>query len=595
MTNRSVSMICCVACTLTAVPRGWTVPPPEPPPNIVIFLMDDMGIGDCKAYDKYCQIDLPNLERLAEQGMVFTDAHSPAAVCAPTRYSVLTGNYPWRGRDPDGTWGFQLQSQILQGQMTLADLLHQRNYRTSFFGKEHLGGGFYLKETGAPIDRWKYTFDEVDWSRPMPQGLQTRGFDVVYSLPNGIQSKPYAFFRNGLLVGDPAELRTWKAGTYGPSKIKADGYGVVDWDSSQAGPILTGEALAFLDNHFAANETADEPQPFLLYYSSESCHTPHSPPETLGGKKIRGASGLSDHLDMIIEADVTLGLLMERIAAAGESANTLYLFTSDNGGLSWANPTPGRTTHRSSGNLRGGKAQTWEGGHRVPLIAMWGDGTPAGSHIPPGSRCDALVGGQDIFATLAELLQRTPGPKQGLDSFSFLGQLLGNPHAPRRRHMLIQSNIEDVPYQRRMKIFRDGPWKLITSKDHQPLHLYNLEADPQETTDLFDHPEQIDRITSMHKAYLKTINSRRSVPEGAGRMPAPLDLESHRLVPHASDPTAVDMHPIAIKLPEGWQQASALRDGTGRTEIRGSVAPRREAHLNLVAPPADGMSTTSSG
>ena len=135
------------------------------PPNVLIFLMDDMGIGDCKVYNSECTVKLPNLEKLAENGMVFSDAHAPAAVCAPTRYSILTGNYPWRGRNENGTWLFHMSSQILPGQRTLGHLMRQAGYHTAFLGKVHLGGTVYSKSTGQAKRNFKDGFRDFDFSR----------------------------------------------------------------------------------------------------------------------------------------------------------------------------------------------------------------------------------------------------------------------------------------------------------------------------------------------------------------------------------------------------------------------------------------------
>ncbi|MCB1069144.1 MAG: arylsulfatase [Verrucomicrobia bacterium] len=495
---------------------GWPVCRAEAetivsPPNVLIFLMDDMGIGDTRVYDEHCKVELPHVEQLAREGMVFTDAHSPAAVCAPTRYSILTGNFPWRGREPNGTWTVQRPSQIRPGQKTLADMLGRQGYDTAFFGKEHLGGGLIEAATGKVFQKWKYTPDEVDFSQPMPEGLQTKGFDYVYSLPQGIQGPPYAYFENGRLLGNPAEIITWEKGTYGRSAVKATGWGMPDWDSSAVGPNLTHHALEFLDRHYAAQSAGGSRKPFLLYYSSQSCHTPHTPPEELGGVKIDGASGHSPHLDIIFEGNVTLGLLMDRIRAAGELDNTLIIFTSDNGGLCWSQRQEGDTSHNSSGNLKGGKGQVWEGGHRVPLIVRWGDGTDA-SPVPPGVRSDALIGLQDLYATLAELTGHALARNEALDSFSFLGVLQNREAGHQRDELLIQSNNEPEWGQSSTRAFRVGSWKLVVTKDHAPRNLFNLAEDPGERKDLVKEPDQADRIAAMLKAYNRTIRSDRSVP-----------------------------------------------------------------------------------
>jgi len=467
-------------------------------PNIIVFLMDDMGYGDCRAYNLDGRVELPNMEKLAKEGMLFTDAHSPSAVCAPTRYSLLTGNYPWRGRNENGTWAFNHPSQILPGQETLAHVLKRSGYHTAFFGKVHLGGRVYSKTTGEPLEGWKIDHTDIDFSRPIGQGPAEQGFDYSYSLPNGIQGKPYAFFENGLLVGDPDKLKIWKKGTYGDSAVKATGFGATDWDSSQVGPILTEKALIFLDQHFAENKD----EPFYMHYCSQACHTPHTPPDELAGVPIKGASGIDPKLDILFEADVTLGLIIEKLREAGELENTLIIFTSDNGGLIWGEAR--KQGHRSCGPLRGAKSLIWEGGHRVPFIARWG------KRIQPGSRTDALIGLQDIYATLSELTEQELDPAQGLDSRSFLSVLNGEAKTSPRRTLFVQANEENVDGQRLMKMVRDGDWKLITTRNLKPVELYNLKTDLAEENNLINHPEQQGRIERMRNELERIMNSKRS-------------------------------------------------------------------------------------
>jgi arylsulfatase A-like enzyme len=304
----------------------------------------------------------------------------------------------------------------------------------------------------------------------------------------------------------------WKKGTYGASVIPVDGFGSPDWDSSQAGPKLTEKALSFIDAHLADNERTGTRRPFFLYYASQSCHTPHTPPAELGGQAVKGVSGIDAHLDILHEADLTLGLLVEKLRAEGELANTLFLFTSDNGGLSWGRPGKAEDRHRSSGPLRGGKAEIWEGGHRVPLIARWGDGTRDGSVIAPGSRSDALIGIQDIYATLAELTGQSPAPDQGLDSFSFLPVLTGQTDPPRRTSLFVQANNEDRPGQRLTRMVRKGEWKLITTRAEEPLELYNLNTDLAEEHNLIDHPEHQPRRLDLQRELRRIMKSGRSTP-----------------------------------------------------------------------------------
>ena len=193
------------------------------------------------------------LRASATNGIRFTDAHSPSAVCAPSRYSVMTGNYPWRGRLENGTWMFHQRSQILDGQTTLGQLMKRSGYHTAFLGKVHLGGTVYSKTTRKPVT-WKFDFHDIDFSRKWKDGPSDLGFDFTYSLPQGIQGPPYIAFRNGMLDGDPEDLIEWKPGVYGSSEIPTKGFGFRDWNSSEAGPHLIGEATAFIDRHIEGQQ-----------------------------------------------------------------------------------------------------------------------------------------------------------------------------------------------------------------------------------------------------------------------------------------------------------------------------------------------------
>ena len=480
------------------------------PPNVLIFLMDDMGIGDCRAYNASSKVEMPNLEKMAREGIRFTDAHAPAAVCAPTRYSVMTGNYPWRGRNPNGTWLFNMPSQVLPGQKTIGQLMKNAGYRTAFLGKVHLGGKIFSKSTGKPKLSMKGGYQDFDFSRRVEDSPASMGFDYSYELPQGIQGSPYLALENGRLVGGEKNLRAWKVGGYGKSVIEANGFGSSDWDSSKAGPVLTEMALSFLNRHFKRNQANGIRKPFFMHYCSQSCHVPHTPPDELGGEKIKGAS-LDAHLDMLVEADVTLGKIISSLRNFGELENTLILFTSDNGGLSRGIPGQYKGEHNSNAGFRGSKAQVYEGGHRVPLVARWGNGNQ-NSPIPPGSESNALIGLQDLYATFAELTMQPMGLEDALDSQSFLGSLLGKKDKLNRTSLLIQANNGKYHGQQSKKSVREKEWKLIVTKELEPIELYDLKSDPMESKNRIKEDNQSSRIKRMSSDLNRILNSSRSTP-----------------------------------------------------------------------------------
>jgi arylsulfatase A-like enzyme len=457
-------------------------------PNIVVFLADDMGWGDLNANNPASRIPTPNLDRLAREGMRFTNAHTSAAKCAPSRYSILTGNYQWRGRWKWGAWQFYWESQIRPGQMTLGDILKQAGYRTAFVGKLHMGGDFFAAGSNA-IARSAAT---VDFGRPFANGPLAHGFHDSFSLLEGMQDEPYAYFENDRLLGDVRDLRTWNAGTYGDSVILATGRGMPYWDSSRIGPDLMARAVGFIDAHRAG---PDRDRPFFLFYSAQSAHEPYTPPPTFDGIPVRGATGMCPRQDMVYEVDVAFGRLHEALRTRGLLEDTLIVFTSDNGGLDYCG-------HDSSGpTLSGYKGQILEGGHRVPLIVKWGK---AGAYtVPPRAVRNQLVGAQDLAATLAAITGVALDDTQARDSFDLSKVWLGRrgDSPPVRDHLIVESRDLDLT-TRIPSTFAsiEGSWKLVAQvaeSGYAVQALYNLKSDPLEQTNLAADPAQAKRVRGM--------------------------------------------------------------------------------------------------
>jgi arylsulfatase A-like enzyme len=525
--------------------------PAENLPNVVLVLLDDVGYGDLKVYNEASKIPLPNIETLAERGMVFTDAHSPAAICSPTRYSVMTGNYPWRGRRLWGIQTYNEASMVLEEQRTIGHVMKNAGYRSAMIGKYHLGGYFYRRWTrsesefflssdfaGPPSPTSLFAIGEEDFSRVDFLRLFSRvdflrrfrggpldlGFDYSFLLLAGIQGEPHAFFENDTLVGDSDDLAV-VADDHGEARI-----GMPDWATNKVGPELTTRSLQFLRRHFRENRETGTARPFFLYYCSQAVHPPVEPAEEIMGTPVKGRT-FDKVGDSLYEFDVTLGKLMDGIAEHGQLDNTLFLVTSDNG--AFPNERLLDAGHDSNGGLAGWKGMVWEGGHRVPLIVAWGDGTLEASPIRPRRRSNALVGLQDIYATFAELTGQAIETDQGLDSHSFLSVLLGEGESQARRHLLAQGLFlsERFPRQARLafvkrrqakpaRMLRDGSWKLIvqwrvasTPDDDpvgQPLGLFNLAVDPGERNNLVNDPSKQRRLAIMLRDYDTITQSKRS-------------------------------------------------------------------------------------
>ncbi len=507
---KTTILLSCIAVALTSSLAA------NEKPNILIYFADDMGIGDTRVYSVACPVELPTLEKLAKQGMSFSDAHAQASLCAPSRYSILSGNYPHRGRSEGGSWNFNGGSQFLDGQKTLADILKAQGYRTAMFGKVHLGALVHPKDPSEGFDKrtphtkGKKHFDwnAADFTRPLKNGLSSKGFDYTFLSYGGIQDAPYAFFENDILYGKPGDLMVWEGGNYkndnGISNIQGwkPGFGLPDWKTNEVGPILTGKAIDFIDRHHTINQRERSNTPFFMHYCSQAVHVPHTPPKKFHGRKIFGATGGTKHMDMLLEMDVSFGMILDELEQRGLLDNTLIIFTSDNGGLP---QKVSKNTFNSNEGLQGYKAQMWEGGHRVPFIIRWGDGTPKGSKVPPGTWSRQLVGIVDIYATVCDLLGVSPGADQGLDSRSFLSALLKQNETPIRRHLLHSAE--------RKRSIRDGAWKLVTTQKYEPLSLFNLADDPVEANDLITNPEHAPFVKKLASTLKELKEAPRSTPE----------------------------------------------------------------------------------
>ncbi len=494
---------------------------PDPTPNVLVMMVDDMGWGDSPAHNPGSRIPMPNVERLAAGGMTLTRAYTTPK-CAPTRYNLLTGNFTARGRRPEGTWNYRGGggSQILPGQQTVGNILDRHGYDNGFVGKLHMGGNFFQRGTNQ-LAPWDGPEDQIDFERGMFQGPRSYGFDYSYLLLRGIQESPYAYFENDRLVGEQDTMVQWPAGEFGDSEVLVPGIGVPDWDSTGTGERLTRSALDFIDRHHDRNVARGTDDPFFLYFAPPAPHDPVTPPADMLGVPIRGATGLGPRADMVYQNDVSLGLLLDALDDRGLTEDTLVLFLSDNGGV---RPDPAELDagHDKHGGLRGHKGEIWEGGARTPLVAMWGDGTPAGSVIPPGSTSSQLVAVHDLAATLAAVVGENLPTDQARESHDILPVLTGSqpPGVPVRAwYVNVAREVAGLPAPPRWSI-TDGRWKLVLDEADAPAGLHDLTADPAEATNRVAEPAQAGRVQRMRDRLLALRAAERTAPAMA--LPTPL-------------------------------------------------------------------------
>jgi arylsulfatase A-like enzyme len=479
-------------------------------PNVLFILTDDVGLGDIRSYNPDSKVSLPTIELLANEGMRFTDAHTSAAKCAPSRYSIISGNYQWRGTRNWGQWQYRGGSQIRSGQLTLGNIMQQAGYKTAFVGKHHLGGEFYAKNSDNFVTSNAPEI-EVDFSRQFRSGPLEGGFDASFLALRGIQASPYAFFENDTFLGNPENVINWEVGDYGDTRIVEAGLGLPDWNTREVGPTILEKAIDFIGAHHQANISTGSNTPFFLYFNTESVHGPYKPPITIRGTPVLGTSGLSARGDMLREIDLMLKVIQEELSSRGLLDDTLIILTSDNGASRVGNET--FLGHDAPGYFRGDKGTIFEGGHRVPLIIKWGDGSNNGSPVAPGSVNDALIGIQDLFTSLARLTGVSTAEDQGRDSFNMLPTILGYVGGNLRDHMIHEAD-EDESLGRVSRHFaiREGDWKLILDDEDNPEFLFNLVNDSAESRNLVADANQADRVNQMLARFNMLMSAERSAP-----------------------------------------------------------------------------------
>ncbi len=459
------------------------------PPNIIYVLADDLGYGDLGCFNPDSKIATPHLNRMATEGMRFTDAHSSSAVCTPTRYGLLTGRYNWRTSKKNGVLKGYSPALIDEDRETVATLLHARGYHTSFIGKWHLGWNWAKDSTGR-----------VDFSGAVERTPNSNGFDYAYGHCGSLDMPPYVYVENGQPTAIPIkstenkdEQGYWRKGLTAP-----------DFIHEEVTPNFVGRAINMV------KQQAKTGKPFFIYLPLPSPHTPILPTPEWQGK-----SGLNPYGDFVMMVDDFMGQLMEAIREAGVEENTLVIFTSDNGCSPRANfEQLAEKGHYPSSIFRGSKADIFEGGHRVPFIARW----PSG--INAGSSCDQTICLTDLMATCADILGQVLPDNVGEDSYSLLPLFRKPATDDYLREACVHHSINGS------FAIRKGDWKLIlcpdsggwsyphprkdTLVDPLPFQLYNLAADPGETNNVY--ASQTEVAKELQKVLTAYIENGRSTP-----------------------------------------------------------------------------------
>ena len=485
-------------------------------PNILFILADDLGYGDVGCYNPEAKAPTPNIDRLAKEGMRFTDAHSPSTVCTPTRYSLLTGRMAFRNGMKGVFTGAGGPCLIEDDRLTIAGMLRGQGYATAMFGKWHVGLTFYDKE-GKPITKnGLEAVERIDYSQPITGGPIDRGFDQFF----GTACCPttdwlYAYIDGEKIPMPPTHIVDRKPLPKHPySRDNRPGMIAPGFDLEEVDMVFLQKSLEFLEEH----KKKSPDKPFFLFHSAQAVHLP-----SFAGRAFKGKTKAGPHGDFIFELDYIIGLLMSKLDQLGYGGNTLVFFSSDNGPEV---PTviDMRKIHQHDGARpwRGVKRDQWEGGHRVPFIARWP------KQIKAGSTSAQTICLTDVMATCAALTGAAIPRNAAEDSYNILPVLLGQAgDKPVREYTLHQTislalairhgnwKYLDHKGSGGNNYGREGEWgmKQFALPERAPGaagQLYDLAKDPGETTNLYnEHPEIVKALKAKLDEY-KT--SGRSAP-----------------------------------------------------------------------------------
>ena len=505
----------------------WSVPlqavsgdEPETLPNIVLILADDLGYGDVGCYHPKSKIPTPHLDRLAAEGMRFTDAHSPCTVCTPTRFSLLTGKMAFRvprgGTVFTGAGGPSL---IAAEQLTLAEMLREKGYTTACFGKWHVGLTFF-DASNQPINKGGLdAVKRIDYSRAIRGGPLDHGFQHFY----GTACCPTTDWLYAYIDGDRIPV---------PPKAQIDkqtlpkhpyandcrrGMKAENFDLETVDLVFLEKSQAFLKQQVAQRPD----KPFFLFHSTQGVHLPSFP-----AKPFQGKTDFGPHGDFIFELDHVVGQLMKTLEQLGVADETIVIFTSDNGPEV---PTVFHMRkdfeHDGAHPWRGMKRDNWEGGHRIPFIVRWP------GRVRPGSKSNQLISLTDVMATVAAITGSHLPNDAAEDSYDMLPAWVARsddePVESIRDYLLMQGF-----GGKRTLAIRQGQWKYLAHRGsggnnyaksrylvpyqlpntapNAPGHLYDLKSDPGETTNLYErNPEKVAELKSLLE---NSITRGRSAP-----------------------------------------------------------------------------------
>ncbi|HCO26697.1 MAG TPA: hypothetical protein DIT97_28155 [Gimesia maris] len=502
-----ITLVCCFMLMSFIESAELSAADQSPRPNVVIILADDMGLGDVTALNRQSRIPTPHLDKLARQGLVFTDAHAAGSYCVPSRYGLLTGRYMWRTRLGSGGNLANFAGTLIEpGRSTIANLMQDAGYQTGLVGKWHQGLDWKLHDESEReqirVDPNYQNFKNIDFAAPAIKGPKDFGFAYSFGTAGSAEMNPAAWIENNRVTVIPTLTTEQAKKLHGEWFGRDDNIIAAGYTMDRLVPTLSNKACEFVET--AVRTLPD--QPFFLYYAMTTPHNPIVPNQEFVGKSEAGTYG-----DFVVELDHHVGRLLSKLDELGIADNTLLFFTSDNGPVDRTRGHPQRWVrgdthiygHDSTSDCRGWKGGLEEGGHRVPFLVRWPD------KIKPGEWCSTTIVFNDVLPTLAEMLNVNLDSNTAEDGVSFYPALTGAAR-PVSFHKAIIHNHHNGTFA-----VRQGPFKLIIKgpktveevlDPRVPVkyQLYDLDKDIAESTDVSDkHPEKVKQMHAIMKQYVK--------------------------------------------------------------------------------------------
>lgn len=457
-------------------------------PNIILILADDLGYGDISAFNSKSKIQTPNIDNLSKNGIIFTDAHSSSALSTPSRYSILTGRYPWRTSLKEGVLNGYSPAMITPERHTIAQMLAEHGYNTACIGKWHLGWDWGYPQNAK-------NKKDVDYSLPIKNGPIDRGFNYFYGIPASLDMAPYVYVENDKVTTIPNQVIKPQKGL----KLMHGGIAGSDFTPENCLSNIIQHGISYI------NKQKESKKPFFLYLPITAPHTPILPSD-----KYKGKTPIGDYGDFVVMIDDMIQQIMKTLEKNEQLDNTIIIFTSDNGCAPYIDiKNIEKLGHFPSYIYRGYKTDIYEGGHRIPLIISWKGKIKAEIN-------NSLVSLTDFYATFAQMLNHKLKDEEAVDSYSIWPII--TQHGTTTRKDLIYESGEgylSIRTQQLKLVFYGGsggwgyPNKSTDLSKLPTMQLFNLTHDPSEKTNIIHdklYANEIKRMTHLAKEYI--INGR---------------------------------------------------------------------------------------